>query len=140
MVQLVNRLVDRTIMQTAVEPVMPSILQNKADGYLESNLPYRGERNAVVHAKVGGDGMEEPDLRQFGGKVGNENEGSAIPLLLEGRHLRGLDLVLVEIGDLVGNHEGNAAAEVDKLVHDKAHDSGREGIVLHPHVPSLKMC
>ena len=81
--------------------------------------------------------MEEPDLGELGSKVADEDNGGAVPLFLKRRHLLGLDLVLVEEGDLVHDHEGNAAAEVDEFVHDEAHDAGRERVVLHVKVPSL---
>lgn len=132
MVHLVDGLVQRTIVQGTVEPVMPGILHDEEDG----NLPRQGsqsrERRTVVNTKVGGDGVEEPDLGQLGGEVADEDDGGAIPLLLEGRDLLRLQLVLVEVRDLVDYHVRNAAAEVDEFVHDEAQDSGREGVVLHP--------
>lgn len=132
---LVNRLVERTVVQSSVEKVVPGILQNEANSNLNSHLPERRERNTILHAQVGSDGVEEPDLRKFGGKVADENDGGAIPLLLEGGHLLRLKLPLVEIGNLVHDHERNAATEVDELVHDEAHDSGSESIILHKEVP-----
>lgn len=49
-----------------------------------------------------------------------------------------LDLVLVEVGNEVEKDPRNAAAEVDYLVHDEAHDARREDIVLHPDIPGLR--
>lgn len=136
-VHLVDAPVERAVVKRAVEPVVPGILHDEEDGDLPSHGEERGERNAVIHAEVGSDGVEEPDLRQFGGEVADEDDGSAIPLLLEGRDLLVLNLVLVEVGDLVHDHEGDAAAEVDELVHDEAEDTGRQSVILHVQIPSL---
>lgn len=134
---LVDGLVEGTVVQSTVEPVVPSILHHEANSDLESHLPHRRERHAVVHAEVGSDGVEEPDLREFGGEVADENNGGTVPLLLNGGNLLLLDSELLEVGDEIHQHEGNAAAEVDKFVENKTHDTGREGVVLHPKVPSL---
>ena len=135
-VQLVDGLVERSIVQAAMEPVVPGILENEADDNLESHLPQGRERNAVVEAEVRGDGMEEPNLRKLSSEVADEDEESTIPLLLESWHLLALNLVLVEIGNLVHDHEGDASAEVNDFVQDEAHDTGSEGVVLHKQVPS----
>lgn len=134
-VHLVDGLVEGTVVQSTVEPVVPSILHHEANSDLESHLPYRRERHAVVHAEVGSDGVEEPDLREFGGEVADENNGGTVPLLLDGGNLLLLDSELLEVRDEIHQHEGNAAAEVDKFVENKTHDTGREGVVLHPKVP-----
>lgn len=136
-VHLVNRLVERTVVQRSVEPVVPGVLHDEADGDLNSHLPDRRERNAVLHAQVGSDGVEEPDLRELGGEVADEDDGGAIPLFLEGGHLLSLNLVSAEIGNLVHNHKGNASTEVNELVEDEAQESGSESIVLHIKVPGL---
>lgn len=62
-VQLVDVLVERSVVQAAMEPVVPGILEDEANGNLKSHLPQRRERNAVVEAEVGGNGVEEPNLR-----------------------------------------------------------------------------
>lgn len=135
-VHLVDGLVERTVVQSTVEPVVPSILHDEADSDLESHLPNGREGHTVVHTEVGSDGVEEPDLRKFGGEMADKNDGGAIPLLLEGGNLLLLNSELLEIGDVIHHHVGNTAAEVDELVKHKTHDAGREGIVLHPEVPS----
>lgn len=137
MVHLVNGLVQRPVVQASMEPVVPSILHNKHDGNLNNHLQEGGEWHTVVHAEVGGNGMEEPNLRKLGGEVADENDGGTVPLLLEGGNLLVLDLVLVEIGNLVHNKKRDAASKVDDFVHDEAHDAGREGIILHKEIPSL---
>lgn len=136
MVQLVDVLVERSVVQAAMEPVVPGILENEADGDLHSHLPQRRKRNAVVEAEVGGHGVEEPNLRKLSSEVADEDEERAVPLLLESWHLLALDLVLAEVGDLIRDHEGDASAEVDDFVHDEAHDTGSEGVILHEQVPS----
>lgn len=44
----------------------------------------------------------------------------------------------MEVGDLVHDHERDAAAEVDELVHDEAENAGRQSVILHVQVPSLE--
>lgn len=134
---LVDSLVERAVVKTAVEPVVPGILQDEADGDLKSHLPDGREDGAVVHAEVGSNGMEEPDLRKLGGEVADEDDGGTVPLLLEGGHLLRLNLVAAEEWDLIHDHVGQAAAEVDNLVKDETHDTGSEDVVLHPKIPSL---
>lgn len=134
---LVDVLVQRAVVQGAVEPVVPSILHDEEHGNLQRHLPDGGEGHAVLQAEVSRDGVEEPDLWQLGGEVADEDDGGALPLLLERWDLLVLDLVLVEVWDLVHDHEGNAAAEVDNFVHGEAHDTRRESVILHKQVPAL---
>lgn len=136
-VHLVDVLVKRAVVKRAVEPVVPGVLHSEDDGDLPSHLPERREGNAMLDAEVGGDGVEEPDLGELGGEVADEDDEGTIPLLLEGGHLLGLKLVLLEVGDVVGDHEGDAAAEIDGFVKNEAHDASREDIVLHVKVPCL---
>lgn len=81
-VELVNRLVERAVVQSAVEPVMPGILNDEENDDLIRHIPPGGERNAVVHAEVSRDRVEEPDLRELNSAVRDEDERSTFPLLL----------------------------------------------------------
>ena len=136
-VDLMDVLVQWTPMQCAMEPIMPSILQYEKDADMEEHSRPMGERNASFHSAEFGRGVEEPDLGQLDGEVGEEDEFRAVPLLGGGGDFLPLNLVLVEVGDLADYDPGNAAAEVDDLVHDEGHDSGGEDIVLHVRVPAL---
>lgn len=136
-VHLVDCLVQRAVVQASMEPVVPGIFHHKEDGDLNGHLEEGGERHSIGHAEVGGERVEQPDLWQLGGEMANQDDGSAIPLLLECGNLLVLDLILVKVRNLVHDEERKAAAEVDDFMHDKAHDSGRQGIVLHEEVPSL---
>lgn len=98
---------------------------------MDDHLQERWEWHAVIHAKIGSNGVEHPNLRKLSGEVADEDNGGTIPLFFQGRDLLALDLVLVEVGNFIHNHKGQAAAKVDKFVHDEAHDAGRKGIVLH---------
>ena len=101
--------------------------------------------------------MEEPDLGQLDGEVAQQNEGRAFPLLFPGGDflLCGcqysdqaktsadivtdiLDLVFVEGGYGIDDDPREGTSEVNQLVHDEAHDSGRKGVILHPEIPSLE--
>lgn len=86
MVQLVNVLVQRTVVQQAVGPVVPCVLQNEEDGNLVGHLEQAGERYAVVHAEEGSNGVEQPDLGKLNGDVGQENKGGAIELFSPSRY------------------------------------------------------
>ena len=48
-----------------------------------------------------------------------------------------LQLVLVEHGEGVDDHPRDRPAKVDDLVHEEAHEAGREGVILHPKIPRL---
>jgi len=86
-VQLVDGLVERAVVQRPMEPVVPGILNNEEDDNLHSNLPGGRERSAVAHAEVGCDRMEKPDLRELDGAVADKDEGGAFELFLPGRYL-----------------------------------------------------
>lgn len=83
MVKFVNVLVQRTIVQGTMEPVVPGILQYEKDSDMESHLADRGKGSTEVHAEVRSDRVEEPDLREFNGEVAKENKACTFPLLLE---------------------------------------------------------
>ena len=68
-VQLVDCAVKRTVVQRAVEPVMPCVFHDEEDGDLHSNSPGRRERNTKVHAKICCDGVEQPNLRELDSKM-----------------------------------------------------------------------
>lgn len=79
--------------------------------------------------------MEEPDLRELDGKVGEEDELGALPLLGGRRDFAGLDLVFFEVGHHVDYDPGQRATKVYDLMHHKGHDSRGKDIVLHVRVP-----
>lgn len=137
MVNLVDVLVEWTPMHSTVIPVMPGILQDKKDGDLQADRLPAWERNSRVHPEVFCHWVEEIDLREFDGEVAEEDEFRACPLLGGGGDLALLDLVLVEIGDVSDNDPGETATEINDLVHDEAHDSGGQDIILHVEVPTL---
>lgn len=112
-------------MQSPVEPVVPRVFHDEEDGNLQGHCLDLGEGNTEVHTEVGGDGVEEPDLRQFDGDVAKKHQGRALPLLLPSRNLLVLNLVSVEVGNTVEDHIGNTPAEIDDLVHHEAHYSRR---------------
>lgn len=155
-VELVDVLIERSVVKRSVEPVMPGILEDEEDGDLESHGRQLGERDTIVHAEVGGDGVEQPDLGKLNRAVAQEDENRAIPLLLPGGQLllwgcqRSkrervgggfatdiLELVFVEVRDAVDNDPGEGPSEVDDLVHDESHDASGEDVVLHPKIPCL---
>lgn len=86
MVQLVDHLVKRAVMQSPVEPVMPGILHDEEKGNMEGHLANRREGDAEAHAEVGRDGVEEPDLRELDGEVAKENQAGTFPLLFHCRY------------------------------------------------------
>lgn len=80
-VQLVDVLVERAIVQRAVEPVVPSILHHEESSDLVSHLEQGREGHTVVHAEKDGDRVEKPDLWQLNGDMADKDEGSAVKLL-----------------------------------------------------------
>lgn len=138
-VNLVYRAVERAPMHSAMHPIMPRILKNEENGNMHQHLRSRWEGDSSGHAEVDGHWMEEPDLWELDGEVGEEDEFRAVPLLLYGGDFVGLDLVFVEVGDAVDDYPGEGTAEVDELVHDEGHDARGEDVVLHVCVPCLCM-
>ena len=161
-VDLVHPAVHGPPVQEAVVPVVPRVLGHEEDGDLRGHgVPVReGDRGG--EAEELGDRVEEPDLRQLDGEVGEEDEGGALPLLggggelaldrtisaaetpdgddartamARGRETYGLDLVPVEPWYHTDDDPGQGAAKVDDLVHGERHDAGGEDIVLHERVP-----
>ena len=117
---------------------MPSILKDKENRDLESHCLPTWERDACVHAAVFCHWVEKPDLRKLDSEVAEENEFCALPLFGDCGDLLVLDLVLVEIGDSVDDDPRNTSSKVNNLMHDEAQDSGREDIILHVLVPTLR--
>jgi hypothetical protein len=136
-VDLVDALVQRTPMERAMKPIMPSILEHEKDADMEKHSRPGREGHASFHSAVFGHGVKEPDLRELDGEVREEDEFRAVPLFGGGGDLLPLNFVLVEVGDLADDDPGDAAAEVNHFVHHERHDSGGEDIVLHVRVVAL---
>ena len=86
---LVNVLVEGTVVEQSVRPVMPGVLDEEEDGDLEGDLLPGGEGDFErLHADGGGHGVEEVDLCNdfHGGRRGSaslckwvEKEGMRAP-------------------------------------------------------------
>ena len=81
MVDLVDVFVEGAPMKHAMRPVMPCVLDDKEDCDLVGDSVERGKGYARIHAEEDGCWMEEPDLWKLDGKVREEDELGAIPLL-----------------------------------------------------------
>lgn len=66
-----------------MRPVMPGVLEDEEDGDVEGDLGERGEGDPRRHAEIHGHGVEEPDLGEFDGEVGEEDEFGAVPLFAD---------------------------------------------------------
>lgn len=86
-VNLVDVLVQRAPMHGAVSPVVPGVFKNEEDGNLVGHCEDRREGNGGFETEVLRHGVEEPDLREFDGEVGDEDEFRTLPLLSCGRDL-----------------------------------------------------
>jgi hypothetical protein len=86
-VNLVDVLVQRAPVHGAVDPVVPGIFKDEEDGDLVGHCPDGREGNGGLEAEVLRHGVEAPDLREFDGKVGDEDELRALPLLACGGNL-----------------------------------------------------
>lgn len=84
MVHLVNGPVEGSVVQRAVEPVVPGVLHDEEDGDLHRHLPEGREGNPILETKIDSDGVEEPDLGEFDGAVLEEDECGAFPLFSGG--------------------------------------------------------
>lgn len=67
-------------MHGAVHPVVPGVFKNEEDSNLVGHGEERGEGYAGLETEVLRHGVEEPDLREFDGEVGDEDELRALPL------------------------------------------------------------
>lgn len=95
---------------------MPDILEEEEQENLGDNFVQRREGDVVrLHADALCERVEEPDLRELDGEVGEENHLGACPLLFEGRDLGWLELPFAEVGCSVDEDPGYAASEVDDL-------------------------
>lgn len=79
--------IKEAIVHCAVDPVVPGILKNKKDGDMEGYLVDTGERHSVAEAEELAHRVEEPDLRELDGEVGEEDKEGALPLFLCSRNL-----------------------------------------------------
>ena len=79
-VDLVDFLIEEAVVHSAVHPVMPGILENEEDSDLEGHLVDAGERDRVAEAEELAHRVEEPDLRELNGEVGEQDEEGALPL------------------------------------------------------------
>lgn len=136
-VDLVDVLVERAPMHCAMCPIMPRILQDEKDGNVESHCLPAGERDTGIHAAEFCHWVEEPDLGKFDCEMTEENEFGTRPLFLRCGDLLILDLVPVKKRYLVYYDPRQTSSEVYDFVHDEAHDTGCEDIVLHVLVPAL---
>ncbi len=135
---LVDVFVQWAPVKRAMEPIVPCILQHEEDADMEEHCGPGRERNASLHSAVLGHGVKQPDLRKLDGKMGEEDELRAVPLLGDGGDLLPLDLVFVKVWDLANNHPGNATTEVDQFVHHEGHNAGGEDVILHVCIPALR--
>lgn len=140
-VQLVDVLVERAIVHGAVGPVVERVFKHKKKCNLPSHLgPAREWHFVSRHAKVFADRVEAPDLGQFHGKVTKQYKACAAPLVGEGRHVVGLQLVLTHRRHRVDDHPWNRTAEVHNFVQEEAHDTrSNHGVtpILVPLYPQL---
>lgn len=82
-VDLVDAAIERAPVHGAMRPVMPGVLDDEEDGDVKGHLPEGGKRDASIHAEVDSHWVEDPDLWEFDGEVGEEDELRAVPLFLE---------------------------------------------------------
>jgi hypothetical protein len=138
MMDLVDASVERTPVHCAVHPVVPCVLQHEEDCDLVGHGSPMRKGDTGVHAASLRHGVEEPDLGELDSEMAEKDEFGAFPLFCGGWDLLVLDLVLVEVWDAIDDDPGETATEVDDFVHEKAHDTGGDHIVLHVCVPALR--
>lgn len=123
-VELVNVAVERTIVERLVGDKVVEIFKDEEAGHLEGNggVVWEGDLPRL-HSEEFGERMEEPDSWEFNGKVREQDEFGALPLLLLARHLVWLELPTTEIGNRINNDPGNTASKVDDLMQDETEHS-----------------
>lgn len=132
MVLLVDVLVENTVVQASVEPVVPSVLKNEEDGQVHGDLPPRWERHLERNTDLLAHRVEEPDRESLHHEVGNQHRLEALPLLLVTRNLGLLDLVLVEVWDSVDDGPWQTTAKVHNLMHQEEEKTRGEKVVVDP--------
>lgn len=132
MVLLVNVLVEDTVVQASVEPVVPSVLKDEEEGQVHGHLPPWRERHRERNANLLTQRMEKPDREGLHHEVGNQNRLEALPLLLVAWNLGLLDLVLVEVWNTVNNGPWQTTTKVHNLVHQEEEETSSEKIVVDP--------
>jgi hypothetical protein len=80
MVDLVDHLVELGRVERAVRPVVPRVLHDEEDGDLVGHGEQGGEGHGGGETAELGEGVEEPDLRELDGEVGEQHEFGAVPL------------------------------------------------------------
>lgn len=137
MVYFVDVFVKRVVVKCVVELVVLGVFYSEDDGDLLSYFLERREGNVMFDVEVGGDGVEELDLGEFGGEVVDEDDEGIILLFFEGGYFLGLKFVFLEVGDVVGDYEGDVVVEIDGFVKNEVYDVSCEDIVLYVKVLCL---
>lgn len=131
MVKLVNVLVKRTIVETAVSPVVPEILEKEEYSDLKSHgLPSREGNFSDLHAKQVAHRMEEENHGQLKTKVTEQDLANALPVICAHILLFRLEFVFLEGRDEVANEEWQIAAKIDDFVHDECDHASNKDFIL----------
>jgi hypothetical protein len=80
MVDLVDHLVELGCVQRPVRPVVPCVLHDEEDGDLVGHGEEGGEGHGGAETAELGEGVEEPDLGELDGEVGEQHQFGAVPL------------------------------------------------------------
>lgn len=131
-VLLVNVLVENTVVQASVEPVVPGILKHEEDGQVHGNLPPRREGHREADTDFLTDRVEEPNGERLHHEMGNQNRLKTLPLLLVARKLGLLNLVLVEVRDSVDDGPGQTTTKVHDLMHQEEEKTRGEKVIVDP--------
>jgi len=136
-VDLVDMLVEGTVMESLVSKVVEEVFEDEEKGNLRSDSAQGREGNLVGrHAESLSQGVEQPNSREFNGEVGEQDTLGTFPLLGGGRNLCGLEFPLPEVGNPVDDDPGNAATKVNNLVKKERHQPSSNNGVANPNVPS----
>jgi len=93
-----NAAVEGAPVHGTVSPVMPCVFKDEKNGDLVCHGIEGGEGDTGFHAEEFGHGVEEPDLGEFDGEVGDKDEFGALPLF-GGRGNFLLEEQIVSFGD-----------------------------------------
>ncbi len=146
-VLLVNVLVENTVVEQTVSPVMPAVLQDEEQGPLEEHGFQFREWNCHLNSDTLTKRMERPYWGGLKPHVVSENGLETLPLLLVRRNVCGLELPLSEVRRLVNDVPWETSSKVPELVCEEEQETRCQRVVLHVGVPGgpqflkhIKLC
>lgn len=132
---LVDVLVEHSVMEQPVGPVVPDVLQNEKQRDFQRHFLDAREGHRHRNTQLLAQRMERPNGDRLHQKVRQQHRLEAVPLLLHAGQLGRLQLVPSEPRNLVDDKPRQRSEEIHKLVQQEKHQPGGQDVVVHEHVP-----